>query len=97
MGIVIEKILTSSNIQTTTTSTGNSKFLDELEENHINIEDEKDAQQIENHNVVKKKLLETLLRRVYDKNAYSRSETMEILCDLCEKNCIPQEFLQDVL
>ncbi len=50
----------------------------------------------ENHKNMKKKLLERLIQRVYDKHAFCRSNVLGILANLCEENTIPRNFLLEV-
>lgn len=50
----------------------------------------------ENHSAMKKKLLDKLIVRVYDKHAFCRSHILSILSGLCESNTIPREYLFDI-
>lgn len=60
------------------------------------VEDESDMSNLENHNVMKKKLLDKLILRVYDKHAFCRSHILGILSNLCEENTIPRDYLFDI-
>ena len=60
------------------------------------VEDESDMNNLENHNAMKKKLLDKLLLRVYDKHAFCRSHILGILSGLCEGNTVPRDYLFDI-
>lgn len=46
---------------------------------------------------MKKKLLDKLIPRVYDKHAYCRSHVLGILSNLCEANTVPRDYLFEIL
>lgn len=46
---------------------------------------------------MKKKLLDRLIHRVYDKHAHGRTHVLGILASLCEENVVPVDFLQPIL
>lgn len=61
-----------------------------------NLDKEDDSNFQENHLNMKKKLLERLIQRVYDKHAFCRSHSLGLLANLCENNTIPRDFLMEV-
>lgn len=46
---------------------------------------------------MKNKLLDKLIQRVYDKNAFARTYVLGVLSQLCEDNVIPLEYLKPIL
>ncbi|KRX03620.1 Armadillo-type fold [Pseudocohnilembus persalinus] len=58
---------------------------------------EEDENNADNHLKQKKKLLDTLISRIYDKHAFCRSAVLQVLSDLCEENTIPVDYLQHLL
>ena len=98
LSIIIEKVLTHNN-NTTTLGKQQQQSTEEQDDDDDKDQsnEEKESAAKESHKVVRKKLLDHLLRRVYDKNAHARTSTLTVLCDLCEKNCIPQDTLLSVL
>lgn len=61
------------------------------------MQEEEDFESQQNHIQMKKRLLERLIKRVYDKHAYARSNILGLLQQLCEENVVPADFLQPVL
>lgn len=47
----------------------------------------------ENHITMKKKLLDKLILRIYDKISFCRSHVLGVLSSLCEGNTIPRDYL----
>lgn len=45
----------------------------------------------------KKKLLDTLITRIFDKHAYCRSCVLGVLGDLCSENVVPKDYLMPIL
>ena len=59
-------------------------------------EDENDMNNQENHIIMKKKLLDKLILRVYDKHAFCRSHILGVLSSLCESNTVPRDYLFEI-
>lgn len=59
-------------------------------------EEENDMNNQENHIMMKKKLLDKLIPRVYDKHAYCRSHILGVLSSLCEGNTVPRDYLFEI-
>ncbi len=61
------------------------------DENDDNIND------LERNSAMKNKLLNRLLQRVHDKQAFCRTNVLGVLGNLCQDNVIPKEFLVLIL
>lgn len=61
---------------------------------------EETGDDLDNQDAYKKakiRLLDKLVKRVNDKNAYSRAHVMKSLVDLCTSNVVPQQYLKVML
>ena len=45
---------------------------------------------------MKKRLLDKLLKRIYDKHAFARSHTLGTLASLCKENFIPLDYIDPI-
>lgn len=59
--------------------------------------EDEDSNNAENHLKARKKLIDTLLTRCYDKNSFCRSHVLSCFSDLCENNVIPKDYLMKIL
>ena len=73
-----------------------SEIISNIIKKHL-ISNDEDTENVEHHDKARKKLIDTLLTRIYDKNSFCRSHVLFIFSDLCENNVIPKEYLMTLL
>ncbi len=56
-----------------------------------------DPENQDNQNKTKRKLLDKLLTRIYDKHAFARSHVVGIWIELCQEDVVPKEYLLELL